>query len=316
MAPFTHLPYSHNGLKTFESVARLMSFTLAANELHVTQSAVSRQVKQLEHELNTSLVVRMHRSIELTPQGQALYSVLNKNYQSLESLLASWQKNSKKKIVIKAAFSFTTRTLIPKIQQLKERYPDYEIVMIPTMDEEIALNGTDYDVLIFNTRVGHRFGGDHDVMFLRDEYMAPVFSQSLASSNLDLKSVVKMPRLHSTLDHHDWKTWFASFGQRDTGVISDMTFSSLDLALSACAAGNGVTVTDLLLILPELERGFLVCPEGIQIQHSAWKYFCHKRTDSPVIKDLIDWIFSETDREVNQLTTIAEQYGWNGVISS
>ena len=79
MTPYPNLPYSHNGLRAFESVARLMSFTLAADELNVTQSAISRQVKQLEDDLNASLVMRHHRTITLTLQGQELYLALRDN---------------------------------------------------------------------------------------------------------------------------------------------------------------------------------------------------------------------------------------------
>lgn len=91
MSPYNRLPYSHNGLKVFESVARLMSFTKAADELNVTQSAVSRQIKQLEDELKASLVIRKHRAIELTTQGKDLYEVLRKNYVALDSLIAQWR---------------------------------------------------------------------------------------------------------------------------------------------------------------------------------------------------------------------------------
>lgn len=90
---YSNIPYSHNALKVFETVARHMSFTSAAQELHVTQSAVSRQVKQLEDDLNASLVIRGHRSIQLTLKGQALFEVLGRNYQPFSRCLSLGKKS-------------------------------------------------------------------------------------------------------------------------------------------------------------------------------------------------------------------------------
>ena len=115
MYPYPKLPHSHNGLRVFESVARLLSFSLAANELNVTQSAISRQVKQLEQELDGVLVIRKHREIELTQKGQELLFMLSKHYQYLQDTFETWQSIHKKQFVIKASLSFTTRYLLPKL---------------------------------------------------------------------------------------------------------------------------------------------------------------------------------------------------------
>ena len=312
VTPYPHIPYSHNSLKVFETVARLMSFTHAAEELHVTQSAVSRQVKQLEDELNTALVIRKHRSIELTARGEALYALLGKNYQAVESLLASWQETKQKKIVIKATLSYATRSLIPKIQQLGERYPNYEIVVIPAIDDDqdASLLGNDYDLLIFTTRNGRRYAHSKDMFFLREEFMAPVCAERLSTADGGLESILHMPRLHPTLDHIDWESWLNGSGHQELGQIRNSTFFTLDLALSACLSGQGATVTDLMLVLPELERGFLVCPEGAQVLHSAWQYFCHHRTQSPIVEELVEWIKTETEKETAKLNLLANRFGW------
>jgi len=324
MTPYPNLPYSHKGLQVFESVARLMSFTLAAEELHVTQSAVSRQVKQLEDDLNESLIIRKNRSIELTLKGQTLYLVLGQNYQGLESLLTLWKKNDQKKIVIKAALSYATRSLIPKLQQLNDKYPDYEIVIIPSMDEDIGVNDGDYDLLIFNTRRGNLYVNDPDVLYLREEYMAPVCAQPLVHQSSErpcetkrasVETIIQLPRLHSTMDHHDWDTWLRSTQFDAEDKVRNTSFLTLDMALSACLSGQGVTVTDLLLVLPELDRGYLVCPQGAPLQNSAWQYFCHYRTQSKVVGQLIEWLKLETNKELDNLNRLAKEHNWTGVVS-
>lgn len=192
-----------------------MSFTLAADELNVTQSAISRQIKQLEDELNASLIIRKHRAIELTVQGHDLYVALRESYGNIESVIASWSEPKQKRIVIKATLSFATRVLISKVRELNERYPDYEIVIVPVIEEDEAINSSEYDLLIFHTRFKKRYDNAPDITFLREEFMAPVCSTSLTNAagltkkDTDLDSILTMPRLHPTLDHHDWKVWLA-----------------------------------------------------------------------------------------------------------
>ncbi|MEZ8696318.1 LysR family transcriptional regulator [Vibrio lentus] len=320
MTPYPSLPSSHNGLKAFEAAARLMSFTLAADELNVTQSAISRQIKQLEDELNASLVIRKHRAIELTEQGHDLYVALRDSYGNIESVIASWSEPKQKRIVIKATLSFATRVLISKVRELNERYPDYEIVIVPVIEEDEAINSSEYDLLIFHTRFKKRYDNAPDITFLREEFMAPVCSTSLTNSaslttqDTDLDSILTMPRLHPTLDHHDWKVWLADVEFPPKKPVRNTSFLSLDLALSACLSGEGVTVTDLLLVLQELQRGFLYCPKNAKIQHSAWTYFGHQRTHSPVINDLIEWLKGETAKEIELLKALSHQNHWSGVI--
>ncbi|MFS1466931.1 LysR family transcriptional regulator [Vibrio lentus] len=320
MTPYPSLPSSHNGLKAFEAASRLMSFTLAADELNVTQSAISRQIKQLEDELNASLVIRKHRAIELTEQGHDLYVALRESYGNIESVIASWSEPKQKRIVIKATLSFATRVLISKVRELNERYPDYEIVIVPVIEEDEAINSSEYDLLIFHTRFKKRYDNTPDITFLREEFMAPVCSTSLTNSaslttqDTDLDSILTMPRLHPTLDHHDWKVWLADVEFPPKKPVRNTSFLSLDLALSACLSGEGVTVTDLLLVLQELQRGFLYCPKNAKIQHSAWTYFGHQRTHSPVINDLIEWLKGETAKEIELLKALSHQNHWSGVI--
>ncbi|MGR4998949.1 LysR family transcriptional regulator [Vibrio celticus] len=315
MTPYPSLPSSHNGLKAFEAAARLMSFTLAAEELHVTQSAISRQIKQLEDELNASLVIRKHRAIELTVQGHDLYVALRESYANIEAVIASWSEPKQKRIVIKATLSFATRVLISKVRELNERYQDHEIVIVPVIEEDESINSSEYDLLIFHTRFKKRYDKAPDITFLREEFMAPVCSTSLTTKDTDLDSILTLPRLHPTLDHHDWKVWLADVEFPPKKPVRNTSFLSLDMALSACLSGEGVTVTDLLLVQQDLQRGFLYCPKNAKIQHSAWTYFIHQRSHTPIINDLIEWLREETAKEIELLKSLSHQNHWFGVIS-
>lgn len=311
MYPYPNIPYSHNGLKAFEAVARLMSFTLAADELNVTQSAVSRQVKQLEDELDASLLIRQHRAFTLTEKGQALYAVLQKNYQSVEALLASWREPKADKIIIKASLSYVSRSLMPKIQQLHERYPNHEIVVIPAIEDEPDIHSGEHDLYIFSAKASSRYDREKDTYLLRKEYMAPVCAASLLTQPTDLEAIYRLPRLHPTLDHSDWKAWLTLSGRSDDQTVRNTTYYTLDLALSACLTGHGVTVTDLLLVLPEVEQGFLVCPHKTEVEHGDWLYYYHRNNRSPVVDELVQWLMDETEQEIARLKRFADQIGWD-----
>lgn len=311
MSPYPHLPYSHNALKVFECVARLMSFTKASQELNVTQSAVSRQIKQLEDELGSPLVMRKHRAIELTERGKDLYEVLRKNYTNLESLVAQWHTPSKSRIVIKSALSYATRVLLPKVLWLNEKYPEHEIVIIPSIEEDPVLESEDCDLLIINTCKGERYIGKPGVTFLRHEYMAPVYSELLSSNEIQLQDVLNLPHLHATLDHQDWKLWLKTSGIKGVKKGRDTVFYSLDMALSACLAGQGVTVTDLLLVLPEIKRQFLKCPNHTALQHSEWQYYCYQKRRSAITDELLSWLINQTEAELHELERLCDKFDWS-----
>ncbi|MDP5254111.1 MULTISPECIES: LysR family transcriptional regulator [unclassified Vibrio] len=315
MSPYPDLPFSHNSLKSFESVARHLSFTQAAAELHVTQSAVSRQVKQLESELGVALVIRKHRAIELTAHGQALFATLSQHYQALETLIASWQHQEHQKVVIKATLSYATRCLIPKFKRLSESFPNVDISVVPALEEDEGVHRGDYDLFVFNTRKGHQYQAHSAFTYLRDEFMSPVCPPNLLGEQQDLEQVLSLPRLHPTFNHEDWNSWLKKNQIPRNDKVKNSVFFTLDLALSACLAGQGVTVTDLMLVLPEMKQGFLTCPSQVPVQHSAWQYYCHQRQPSSLHQSIIEWLQQESHREVEQLYQLARERHWQGLFT-
>ncbi|GAK88041.1 glycine cleavage system transcriptional activator [Vibrio ponticus] len=310
MKAYPNLPFSHNSLKVFETVARLLSFTQAAHELNVTQSAVSRQVKALEDEVNATLIIRKHRSIELTEKGMALFQVLRNNYLELQTLLEKWSQPEKKRLVIKSAISFATRILIPRVRELNERYPDYEIVIIPLIEGDWDLSAEQSDLAIINTRQPELYRGHPKATFLRDEYMAPIYTPSDEQSEKDIKQVLEMPRLHATDDHLDWHTWLNQEEGLAIKPSRDTSFISLDLAISASLAGHGATVTDLLLVLPELERGFLRTPNCAPVRSSPWQYYAYLPQQSEIALDLLTWLQQLFDQHLERLHRLADKHQW------
>ncbi|SHH19118.1 LysR family transcriptional regulator, glycine cleavage system transcriptional activator [Ferrimonas marina] len=314
MKPYPALPHSHTAFKVYEAVARHLSFTQAAKELHVTQSAVSRQVKQLEHDLNASLILREHRRIRLTPQGQDLYERLRQHYGELESLISSWRGVQPQRIVIKAAVSYAMRSLMPLIPELNAHFSDYEIVVVPTMEEtELDRAATDCDLHIFNSRQHGLYPDSERLRFVREEYMGPVCANRPDGDAADLASLLRQPRIHSTLGHHDWKAWLAVYGEDPGKGVRQTTFTTLDMALSASLAGHGATVTDLLLVLDELEQGYLCCPRHTPISHSAWRYYSYVFSPRQEVVALQRWIGEHALAQTQRLQRLAQTQQWQGV---
>ncbi|WP_413112847.1 LysR family transcriptional regulator [Thaumasiovibrio sp. DFM-14] len=310
MAPYTLLPHSHNGLKVFEAVGRHLSFTRAANELNITQSAVSRQVKQLEEQLNITLITRNYRSITLTTQGLQLLEVLSTSYHAIEHTISLWHQQPQS-LTIRAATTFATRNLIPKLHELNALFPQHEIIIIPIMDEELSSPPRDdYDLLIFNTRSAHKYRNQANVTPLRSEFMAPVYSANLQLTDHTLATIHSLHRIHATLDHQDWKSWINHHRDITAHPCQQTTFSTLDMALNASLAGLGVTVTDLLLVLTELEQGFLLCPNGVAIQHSQWQYMAHTPHNNAAVKRLLEWVIQQIHLDSQRLHHLANQNNW------
>lgn len=307
MTSYPNTPYSHKCLTTFEAVARHMSFTQAADELNVTQGAVSRQIRQLEEYCQQTLIIRKQRYIELSDKGQQLAQLLTRSYGELEQLFASWKQQKGRRIVIKSAMSFATRVLMPRLPYLVERYPQYEIIVVPTLEEELTLTSGDYDLAIFFTR---KPMPRHDIEFLRDEYMSPVCATRPDQAPVTIDDVLAQPRLHPTDDHTDWRSWLEQIGHRDGESVRNSTLFTLDLALSACLSGQGVTVTDMLLVLPELQQGFLTSPKQTIIYTSPWKYYCHQPQPSEITQEIASWLRQVTAQQLDDLTALAEQNQW------
>ncbi|MDR9826511.1 LysR family transcriptional regulator [Vibrio sp. FNV 38] len=304
---YPNLPYSLKAFSVFESVARHLSFTAASEELHVTQGAVSRQIKQLEAFLGFELIYRRHRSIELSERGGELYQVLNTQYSRLDQLIGEWKNQQTKRIVIKASLSFATRILIPKIHHLNEKFPQHEFVVVPTLEDNKIASINDCDVVISCLRQAPL---GENVFYLRDEFMAPVCSARSLNKSTTLEQVLTQPRIHATQDHFDWNHWFKLADYHDQGANRNSTFFTLELALSACLAGQGVTVTDLMLILTELKQGYLIAPKGVKLVHSDWRYYCHIKEKSPVMLELIEWLKLEAEQSISELNQLVALNDW------
>ncbi|HHT7894392.1 TPA: transcriptional regulator GcvA [Pasteurella multocida] len=244
-----------NSLKAFESAARHLSFTKAAEELFVTQAAISHQIKLLEDFLGITLFKRKNRSLELTELGKAYFTDVNKILRRLveatEKLLA--QKNDKH-LTISVPQTFGMQWLVPHLSEFNQRYPEIE-VRLKGVDQDEGVLNKDIDIAIY---YGQGNWDNLQVEKLVEENLLILASPKLLANNpIHSKEDLK----HHTLIHiHTRDNWqnMANFLQlEDLNIQQGPLFSHTFMALQAAIHGQGLVLANRLLAQQEIDHGHL-----------------------------------------------------------
>ena len=287
-----------NALKAFEAAARHLSFTRAADELFVTQAAVSHQIKSLEEFLSMKLFMRKNRSLLLTEEGQSYYLDLKDIFQALQEatqrLLARGEKGA---ITVALPPSFAIQWLVPRLNQFSQSNPDIDI-RIKAVDFDEGFLTDDVDVAIYYGR------GKWPNLYaqkLHTEYLTPVCSPLLFQGQ---KPLEKLEDLKHHLLLHDssreaWKNWIKHFRIPGINVNQGAIFSHSMLVLQAAALGQGIALGHSVLARPEIESGRLVCPfDERLIATNAYYAVCHQsQAELGKIVAFLQWLQSQVEDE-------------------
>lgn len=287
-----------NALKAFEAAARHLSFTKAADELFVTQAAVSHQIKALEEFLSMKLFLRRNRTLLLTEEGQAYFLELKDIFKSLqeatERLLA---KGSKGAVTVAMPPSFASQWLVPRISKFSAVHPDID-VRIKAVDFDEGFLADDVDVAIYYGK-GRWNGLKADK--LHTEYLTPLCSPLLFSGPKPLQKLSDL-RHHVLL--HDmsrdaWKNWLKSVGVFGVNVNQGPVFSHSMLVLQAAALGQGIALGNTILARPELDAGRLIMPfEEKVASRDAFYLVCDEaQADLGKIAAFRTWILAQVEEE-------------------
>ncbi|MDU0354877.1 transcriptional regulator GcvA [Paraglaciecola aquimarina] len=289
-----------NALKAFEAAARHLSFTRAADELFVTQAAVSHQIKGLEDFLSMKLFVRKKRALFLTEEGQTYYLDLKDIFHSLNEATARLlAKGEKGAITVALQTSFAIQWLVPRISQFSLLNPDID-VRIKAVDGNEGFLTDDVDVAIYYGR-GKWSGLAADK--LHTEYLTPVCSPMLFQGDLPLKTLDDLGK-HTLL--HDmtrdaWQEWIRHFNVLGVNVNHGPIFSHSMMVQQAAALGQGVALGYSVLARGEIEAGRLICPfEEKLIMKDAYYLVCHQsQSELGKITAFRDWLLKEVEAEQN-----------------
>jgi len=311
-----NLPHSLNTLRVFEAAARYLSFTLAATELNVTQSAISRQIRQLEDNLGFTLFNRLHRALELTSEGRELSMLLSRQFGELNRAIYQLAPSLQGELKIKVETSLAARWLAPRLHKFRKRHPNLHVNLSLAWFEagvNINLESGGYDIAIFGEKYpDSRYANNR----LRCEYMAPIYHPSLCENQqtLTVAQAIDKTRIHPTQDRADWQQWLSLTDNSDLSLDKGIIYNSLDLAIIAAKSGEGVAMMDLMLILDELENTDLLLPERVHITQSPWQYYYYVAPEANSIDDInafIDWLYEELNQDQQRLFKLTSENGWH-----
>jgi len=259
-----------NSLRAFEAAARHLSFTKAAEELHVTPAAVSHQIKALEEQLGVPLFRRLTRALRLTEAGQAALPALRDGFDKLADGVDLLRAHEESGVVtVSLEPSFAAKWLVPRLDRLRAAHPDLEVRLDAT-DRLADFQRDNVDLAI---RYGSGDYPGHEVEQLLSEEIFPVCSPKLRDGPTPL---VQPPDLrHHTLIHLDWdredvgaptwRMWLLAAGIHDIDFTRGPVFSMKSLALQAAIEGQGVALASSVLVADDLVAGRLVVPFDVSV---------------------------------------------------
>jgi LysR family glycine cleavage system transcriptional activator len=284
-----------NSIRIFEAAARNESFVAAAEELAVTASAVSHQVKTLEQFLGLELFRRNKRKVELTPMGEQYLVSIKYALDEIEVATKRLTANPETDIVtISVAPNFLTRWLMPRMQRFQERFPDVEL-QISASTGLIDFNKSNTDMAIY---FGHGDWHDIEVHFLRKVLLVPVCSPTLINSARQL-TVPEDLRKHTLIQVskrlYEWQEWLQLAGVEYSGFGRGLQLSSSQLATAAAQEGLGVALADSTLTSREIKEGKLIMPFDIMLNTHKSFYLVHKKNRSLTygMRAFKDWVIEE-----------------------
>ncbi|HEX9877284.1 MAG TPA: transcriptional regulator GcvA [Gammaproteobacteria bacterium] len=280
---------SLNAVRMFEVAARELNFTRAAERLHVTQGAVSRQIKQLEAELGQALFRREGRRLVLTDAGEQYRGVVDEALAVIRQGTSRLRDHGRdSKLTLSVLPSFASRWLIPRLQSYQSLHPDLDLWLGTSYDPVDFTRPTEIDAAIRFGRGG--WSGTH-VEPLVQERVAPVCTPDIGAKLTKPSDVLKFKLLGDKPPWDEWQPWLHSQGIRrahDAPALS----SDFSIILQAAVEGHGVALARDLLVADDLRAGRLVrpFPRGV---YSAFNYYfvCSPlRAGEPHIRSFLEWL--------------------------
>ena len=299
-------------IESFEAAGRTLSFTKAADELHLTQSAVSRQIKQLEDRIGTPLFERHHRALTLTEEGEKLLRTAADVLEQLQGTVDELRSNrQQRQISLTTTPGFASFWLIPRLRRFTSEHPDVD-VRISATNTNINLERSNVDLAIRYCTPESVPSGSKPLF---GEDITPVCSPALLR---DKSKPLKAGRdlRHHTLIHldypamektwFDWDTWLTSFGVPDLKPAAAIHFTQYDQVAQAAIAGQGVALGRLPLLNELIRTGALVAPFAKQV--SGTRGYMGLRSASAAKKTHVtafcDWLFAEAKSDLNAPTVL------------
>ena len=295
-----------NALRSFEAAARHQSFTRAADELCVTQGAVSHQVKALEAELGLKLFNRGLRGLAITEPGRNYLAAVQDAFDRIalgtDRLLQRQQAGI---VTVSTSPDFAAKWLVSRLGRFSEAHPEIELKISATM-HHADFAREDVDLAI---RHGAGDWVGLDAVNLCSEELFPVCSPALLRSRRGLRNpedVLQFPLLHLD-DHRYWSRWLEAAGASGEGLLHGPVFNHASMLIDAAVDGQGVALARTALAAADLINGRLVRPfeTALPLKKTYW-IVCPQATSSmPKIAIFRKWLLAEATEDGRRLKAVA-----------
>lgn len=289
-----------NAVRAFEAAARRGNFNQAAEELNVTPSAISHQVRSLEEFFGTKLFQRSGRSVQLTTKSR---DFLRSVTQALDQVNAASQRMMRRPegnlLNISVSPTFATGWLVPRISEFQVDHPELEIRMTTGTGLADFLN-TDIDLSIAYSRGD--FPEDVSSLHLMTEHCVPVCSPTYMREHGPLTTPADIRRctlLHVLPRLGQWRNWMHVAGVDGVDAERGPKFQNTPLSLEAARSGVGVAISNLEFIEDQLRQGTLVAPFQVEVPSESGYYLVYpaEHADEPKIDVFRQWLLAKMEHE-------------------
>ena len=298
-------PISVGQLRAFEAVARHLNFRAAADELSLTQSAISRQIQTIEQEVGVALFLRHTRAVELTSAGAQLLRAVVPSLERMDSTVRLIRRSAgRKSVVISTWASFASMWLIPRLEAFQSEHPDIDI-RIDATDVSVDMDTTDVDLALRYTQPGHV---PANALRLFGEQLTPVASPWLLKSGHALQrgedlahfALIEASDAHRT-QHMEWLTWRRWLEVHHVAKVEPkrwLYFNYAHQIAQAALTGQGVALSRMPLVADSLASGDLVeILPGMRLDSpmAYWLIVGPRSAARPEIKAFCAWLTAQAE---------------------
>jgi LysR family transcriptional regulator, glycine cleavage system transcriptional activator len=285
-------------LRAFEAAARHLSFTRAADELFVTQAAVSHQIKSLEEFLGVTLFIRRNRALLLTDEGQSYWPKIRDIFEILSSATEQLKaQRASGSLTVSVVPTFATVWLVPRLSHFSELHPEIE-VRLKASDESVDFVREDIDVAIYYDTGD--YPGLHSSTLL-NERLTPLCSPQFLEGSKQLISPNDLQ--NHTLLHdgntNDWRRWLKFAGVKGVNLNSGPVFSHTAMVQQAAIYGQGIAMGHSVLSKADVLAGRLVQPFELMMESDfSYDIVCPlESAQRPKIKAFTEWLLETVRSE-------------------
>lgn len=288
----------------FESAARHESFTKAAEELSLTQSAVCRQIANLEEFLDVQLFRRTRRGVKLTETGQTYSRRIASRLDAVErDTLSVMGNQGTATLELATVPTFATQWLLPRLQGFLVQHP-HVTVNLTNRTRPFLFADTEFDAAIY---FGDGDWSGTEAHFLMHESPVPVCSPALIApaSELTPIQIAQLPLLQQTTRPYAWRQWFASLGMRVEHDLNGTRLELFSMLAQAAMHGMGVALIPPFLIRDELASGKLInlCAHSFDSDNAYYLAIPERKAESATLQAFRDWLLEEAEQYRQHQTT-------------